>query len=209
MSDNRRIIIIGAGGQARETAWLARGIGHEVPGFVVSDLSRLGPHDSKDQLLGDYDWLHRNRHTFDALALGIGTPQARLRVAADLESSFDPSWWPPLFHPTNRFDRATCVIGHGAMISFSASVTVNVTLEPFVMLNGCTVGHESVIGRGSVINPGANISGGVTIGRGVLVGTGAQVLQYLTVGEGAIVAAGAVVTRSVDPGRTVKGVPAK
>src|SRR5208283_3932144 len=71
------------------------------------------------------------------------------------------------------------------------------------------VGHEATIGRGSVINPGANISGGVIIGREVLVGTGAQVLQYINVGDGAIVGAGAVVTKDVAPGAMVVGIPAK
>ena len=59
------------------------------------------------------------------------------------------------------------------------------------------------------MNPGANISGGVVIGSGVLIGTGAQVLQYLHVGAGAIVAAGAVVTRDVNAGITVVGIPAR
>ena len=73
----------------------------------------------------------------------------------------------------------------------------------------CTIGHESVIGRGAVLNPTVNISGGVTIGEGVLIGTGAQVLQYLTVGENATVGAGAVVSKNVEPGTTVVGIPAK
>ncbi len=47
------------------------------------------------------------------------------------------------------------------------------------------------------------------IGTGALIGTGAQVLQYLQVGAGAIVAAGAVVTRDVNPGTTVVGIPAR
>jgi acetyltransferase-like isoleucine patch superfamily enzyme len=71
------------------------------------------------------------------------------------------------------------------------------------------VGHEAHIGAGSVLNPGANIAGGVVLGKGVLVGTGAQVLQYLTVADGATVGAGAVVTKNVAAGETVVGVPAK
>ena len=206
----RRMVIIGAGGHARETALLARMLGHEVAGFVVSDLAKIGDRDSRDQILGDFDWLHRKRSSFDALAIGIGTPQARLRVAAALEPSFDADWWPVLVLPSNFYDPATCVLGHGCYVAAGVIMTVNVTLKPFAMLNfGCTIGHETVIGRGTVINPGANISGGITIGDGVLIGTGAQVLQYLTVGDGATVGAGAVVTRSVDAGVTVLGVPAQ
>jgi UDP-perosamine 4-acetyltransferase len=71
------------------------------------------------------------------------------------------------------------------------------------------LGHESKIGRACVVNPGANISGGVTIGAGTLVGTGAQIRQYLEIGMGATVGAGAVVVKSVKAGCTVVGVPAK
>ena len=79
-------------------------------------------------------------------------------------------------------DFGTARIGEGVLICVGVVGTVNVILDPFALCNfGCTLGHESRIGEGSVVNPGANISGGVTIGRGVLVGTGAQVLQYRTV----------------------------
>jgi acetyltransferase-like isoleucine patch superfamily enzyme len=74
---------------------------------------------------------------------------------------------------------------------------------------GCTLGHEARVGAGSVVNPGAHISGGVVIGSSALIGSGAQVLQYLRIGSGAIVGAGAVVTRDVSDGTTVVGVPAR
>ena len=73
----------------------------------------------------------------------------------------------------------------------------------------CTIGHESIVGRGAVLNPTVNISGGVKIGSGALIGTGAQVLQYLAVGDGATIGSGAVATKDVPPGATVVGIPAK
>ena len=211
----KRIVVIGAGGFARELKWLIREISaldrsdYEFVGYVVSDLTRLGELDSRDEVRGDLAWLRANRSQVDALAIGIGTPAARLAVSREL-ADFPPEYWPALVHPTARYDRETCTVGHGVILAAGVIATVNVHFEPFSMANlACTIGHESIIGAGSVLNPTVNISGGVDIGEGVLVGTGAQVLQYLRIGQGAVVGAGAVVTKDVPPGVTVVGVPAK
>jgi sugar O-acyltransferase (sialic acid O-acetyltransferase NeuD family) len=211
---NKRIVVIGAGGFAREVEWLIRDISragqgyYDFAGYVVSDTSKLGQHDSP--VLGDLSWLEKNASSVQSLALGIGNPAIRNRLGAELVQRFPQLGWPALVHPSVHVDRGSCTIGHGVLLCAGVIGTVNITFEPFCMLNlACTVGHEAVIGAGSVLNPTVNISGGVTLGRGVLIGTGAQILQYVKVGEGAQVGAGAVVTKDVLAGTTVVGVPAK
>jgi sugar O-acyltransferase (sialic acid O-acetyltransferase NeuD family) len=181
-----------------------------LAGYILRDAASLQSEAVDGPLLGDEEWLRRNRDAVDGLALGVGTPDGRLRIAANLLPEFDLSWWPVLIHPTAVYDRRTCTFSPGVMISAGAVLTVNIDMGPFSLANfGCTIGHESRLGRGTVVNPGANISGGVEIGEGVLIGTGAQVLQYLRIGHGAVVGAGAVVTRDVSPSTTVIGCPAK
>lgn len=213
-----RLVIVGAGGFAREVRWLSQEItaarspreGYDFVGYVVSDPATAGPHDSRDEILGDLGWLATRRGAWDVLALGIGNAAPRLRVADELEPLWGPDCWPALVHPTVRMDTASCRLGHGVLICAGVLGTVNLDFAPFAMANlSVTIGHESRIGRAACLNPTVNISGGVTIGAGTLVGTGAQVLQYLEVGAGATVGAGAVVAKPVAAGVTVVGIPAK
>jgi sugar O-acyltransferase (sialic acid O-acetyltransferase NeuD family) len=212
-----RLVIVGAGGLAREVVWLAREISgvsggpvYDCVGFVVSDLAKPGRDDSVDQVLGDIGWLDRNRDQVDALAIGIGNPAVRRRIGAELSRRFPQIAWPALIHPSVICDRETCRFGRGTIVCAGTIATANVVVDDFALVNlACTLGHECRIGAGSVLNPTVNISGGVVIGPGVLVGTGAQVLQYLKVGEAATVGAGAVVTKDVPAGQTVVGIPAK
>jgi sugar O-acyltransferase (sialic acid O-acetyltransferase NeuD family) len=219
MAAPQRLVILGAGGQARDVAWLVKEINacaglngerYELLGFVVSDLEQLGPHDSSAEVIGDLDWLTTHAASVDAVALGIGTPAARLRIAREVDERCPDLAWPALIHPTVLWDRETARIERGVTVCAGVVGTVNITLRELSLVNvACTLGHEAVIGRGTVINHAASISGGVALGDGVLIGTGARVLQYLEVGAGATVGAGAVVTRNVEPGAVVVGVPAR
>ena len=58
----KRIVMIGAGGMAREVRWLISEINLREPkwhflGYVISDLRAVMQRDSRDELLGDFSWL--------------------------------------------------------------------------------------------------------------------------------------------------------
>lgn len=212
----KRIAIVGAGGFAREVAWLISDIAHdqsrgknsktmEVAGFLVSDRSKVSERDS--DILGDFTWLEEN--DVDGLAMGIGSPEVRLRLGQELKQRFPLIPWPTLIHPSVKCG-ASCEFAEGVAICAGNIATVNVKIEEFAMVNlSCTIGHEASIGAGSVVNPITAISGGVNIGKGVLVGTHVAILQYISIGDHAVIGSGAMVNKDVAPNTTVMGVPAK
>jgi sugar O-acyltransferase (sialic acid O-acetyltransferase NeuD family) len=213
---SKRIAVVGAGGFARELAWLISDIAHdqsrqkhgetmEVAGFLVSEPTKVSERDS--DILGDFSWLEENH--VDGLAMGIGSPEVRLRLSQELKRRFPRIPWPALIHPSVKY-RESCQFREGVTIGAGTIATVNVKIEDFAMVNlSCTIGHETSIGAGSVVNLMAAIAGGVTIGKGVLVGSHAAILQYVSIGDHAVVGSGAMVIKDVAPNTTVVGVPAR
>ena len=100
-------------------------------------------------------------------------------------------------HPGARIGRGF-FIDHGfTVIGETAEIGDDVTIYQNVTLGGT--------------NPSAGVGGKrhPTIRSGVVIGSGAQVLGPVEVGEGAKIGANSVVTKDVEAGATMVGIPAK
>ena len=210
----RKIVIIGSGGLAREVEFLIEAINaeklvYEFLGYLVSDLKKLGPYDSRKKILGDFSWLDKQSEPIN-VAIGIGNPMSRSNVVSNLLGKKSNLIFPSLVHPSVIFDKNSVSVQQGVIICASNVLTVNIVLEEFSFINlSCTVGHEAHIGRCSVLNPSVSISGGVNIGDNVSIGTGTQILQYIKIGDNTIIGAGACVTKQLPSNVVAVGVPAK
>jgi len=113
-----------------------------------------------------------------------------------------------VFHPLSMVSRSATV-GGGTFIAPRAIVHTRARVGAHCIVNsGAIVEHECELGDNVHIAPGAILAGEVRIGRDTLVGIGACVLPGRRVGEGCVIGAGAVVTRDVESGMVVMGVPA-
>lgn len=106
-------------------------------------------------------------------------------------------------------------MGEGAILSPFVTFTSNIRIGKHFHANLYSyVEHDCVIGDYVTFAPGVKCNGNVIIEDHAYIGAGAiikqgQPGQPLVIGRGAVVGMGAVVNRSVPPGATVVGNPAR
>jgi sugar O-acyltransferase (sialic acid O-acetyltransferase NeuD family) len=217
MMPTREIAIYGAGGFAREVAWLVEscnGLAQEekykIVCFVDDELS------AHDTLLNGYPiiGLEKAKIRFPRASIvgGVGAPKTRMAMmnkARAIGFSFET-----IIHP--RVERSNRIkIGIGTIVCAGNILTVDISLGEHVQINlDCTIGHDVVLGDYTTLAPGVHVSGWVSLGKRVYIGTGAVILNGtkespLIIGDDAVIGGGACVTKSVAEGVTVVGIPAK
>lgn len=211
----KQIAIYGAGGFAREVAWLVQSCNvndekYQVVSFIDDDESNHGTVLNQIPVYG----LEESKRRFaDAYVVGgVGSPKIRemlMQKAAAGGFAFET-----IVHP--RVERSEWIdVGIGSVICAGNILTTNITLGEHIQINlDCTIGHDVVMEDFTTLAPGVHVSGCVRFGKRVYVGTGAVIINGtqempLTIGDDAVIGAGACVTKPVPPGATAVGVPAK
>jgi sugar O-acyltransferase (sialic acid O-acetyltransferase NeuD family) len=203
------LVIIGAGGHAREVYDIARAV-HGADRRLVRGFIADQPPSPDEAVLLDAPFLGGSgiiEHFDLDYVIGIGSPAVRSRFARLLTEHDRRA--AVLVHPQASVG-SNSELGPGVVLAPGARVTVDVRLGPHVHCNvNAVVSHDCRIGACTSISPGALLNGSVTVGERVFIGTGAIITPGRTVGDDAIIGAGAVVVDDVAPGVTVKGVPAR
>lgn len=211
----KQIAIYGAGGSAREVAWLIQSCiedseTYQVVCFIDDNEANHGTMLNGIPVMS----LETARQDYPNAKVvgGVGTPKTRQRLmekAAATGFEYDT-----IIHP--RVERSQWIeVGLGTVICAGNILTTNVILGQHVQINlDCTVGHDVIIGDYTTLAPGVHVSGCVELGQRVYVGTGAVIINGtrenpIVIGNDVVIGAGACVTKSIPDGLTVVGVPAK
>ena len=209
-----QIAVYGAGGFAREVAWLVEDCNvdqnYAVVCFIDDDPTLHGQVLNGIPVMSLADAYTRFPQAH--VVSGIGTPRKReLTMDKAAAAGFK---FTTLIHP--RVERSQFIeIGLGTVICAGNILTTNITLGKQVQINlDCTIGHDVIMGDYTTLAPGVHVSGWVHFGRRVYVGTGAVIINGtqenpLTIGDDTVIGAGACVTKSLPAGVTAVGVPAK
>jgi sugar O-acyltransferase (sialic acid O-acetyltransferase NeuD family) len=206
------VVILGAGGFARELYWVFLEANKQkkqwnVLGFLDDKPELNGAAICDLPVLGPMAWLERNRRKNIQVISSAGDPhtrQALAQRATTLGFRFST-----IIHPSARMSKWVD-LGPGTVITAGCVLTTQVKIGAHTLVNlNSTVGHDCVIGAYTNINPGCRISGAVCFGDGVYFGTGAVIIQGKSVGEWSVIGAGAVVTSDIPSYVTAVGVPCR
>lgn len=199
--------IFGAGGHAREVAWLARAIWGDslVIHHLVDEEAHLSPGQSRDLTKLA---VHAEPGWFVA---AVGDIALRRRAASELNNRGFPA--ATLVHPSAVL-APSAKIGEGSLIAAGSVIGTDVSIGAHAHVNvSCSISHDAELGDFATVSPGVHISGHVRVEPDAFIGTGASIINGapgnpLVIGRGAVIAAGACVIRDVGANSTVAGVPA-
>lgn len=197
----RDIVILGAGGFARELHQWCKDTGVNVRHFFTEK--------KKESEINGITVID-NLFLYDGFyyLCGVGDPELKKKLSDLAESKgLIPS--PPLIHPKTTIGEFN-TLEPGVIVCPGTIITVNCHIRKNVMINiGCTIGHDTMIGSYTTLSPGANISGNVEIGEKCYIGTNSSIREKIKIGTGAVVGMGAIIVKHCKEYKTYIGIAAK
>jgi len=202
----RDLVIVGAGGFARETA-AAAGPAWRVRGFVDDDPALLGTTRAGLPILGPV----ADVAGMDAaVVVCVGNPRnyaARRQIVERL--GLPARRWATVVHPSVSIGAGSRV-GPGSVLLAGTVLTADVTVGWHVaVMPQVVLTHDDRVGDYATIASGVRLGGGVVVDDGAYVGAGALVREGVKLGAGSLVGLGSVVLRDVPPEETWAGNPAR
>lgn len=208
-----KYIIWGSKGHAKVLSDTLALMGHSVCAIFDNDRSAFSVVDGAQIFHGveGFDYWKQGTDKLAAynglIAIGGDRGRDRIQIMNFLLSrAID---LPVLVHPS-AFVSCSSKILHGTQILAQAMISADCFIGKACIINNrCGIDHESVIGDGCHVAPGATLCGEVKLGENVMVGAGAVVLPRIQIGSNTTIGAGSVVTKSLPEGVVAYGNPAK
>jgi sugar O-acyltransferase (sialic acid O-acetyltransferase NeuD family) len=201
----KRIAIIGAGGQAKVVVATAQALGRKIEGLYDDKAENAGKTILGEKVRGTISDLSQHEDLKELeVVVAIGSNTARKKVVDAHGFSFAT-----LIHP-DAVIHETAKVREGSVIFAGAVLQPDVLIGAHCIINtGATVDHDCYFGDFVHIAPGVHLAGDVTLEEGVFLGIGTVVIPGRRIGAWTTVGAGGAVVTSLANHVTAVGVPAR
>src|SRR4051794_6660478 len=208
----RPLLIVGAGGFARETVEAIRAINAIAPtwrllGLLDDDPGRHGNVVAGVPVIGPLELVHHEPRAL--VVLTTGRPDnyvSRPLIAARL--GLPDARYATIVHPTATVG-STCTIGVGSVLLAPADLTADVVVgRHVVVMPQVVLPHDARVDDFATLASGVRVGGACHVAEGAYIGAAAVLREMITVGPRALVGMGSVVTRDVPGERKWMGSPA-
>lgn len=196
--NNKKLIILGAGGHGRVAAEIAEQLGYSVS-FLDDKKFDNGKVIGK---ISDF-----NKY-IDGYLFFVAIGNNELRKGLLTELSKSGAEIATLIHPKSAVSE-NATIEKGTVVMAGAVVNSGSRIGEGCILNTCSsVDHDCNIADFVHISVGAHLAGNVKIGKESFVCAGATVINNISICEKCTIGAGAVVIKDITESGTYIGVPA-
>ena len=198
MKTVRDILIIGAGGIGRETAWIIEEINEVKPtwnllGYIDENSEIHGKELNGYKVLGGLEVLEKLEEK-PYVVVAIANCSVKKSIVTKLGEKYN---FATIIYPTVKVSKFI-QIGQGTIMYPGVILTVNTKIGNHVLISGnCTIGHDTVIGDYSSLLWGSNFSGYDTIGESCFIGVGTKVIQGINISKENKISAGITVIEDV------------
>lgn len=179
----------------------------EFLGYIDDDPSTHGTSPFAYPVLGGSDILKESQFEDVYFSSMVGS-STKARKAVHQKVVNAGRHWTNLVHP--GVDLSDVNLGVGTVLHEGVILCPGVRLGDGCLVNfGTIIGHETIIQNYLCTGINVTFNGRIKVEDEVYIGSGAVIQGNLTLGHGCTIGSGAVVTRDVEPGSTVVGVPAR
>lgn len=192
------ILIIGAGGIGRETAWIIEEINEVKPtwnllGYIDENSEMHGKELNGYKVLGGLEVLEKLEEK-PYVVVAIANCSVKKSIVTKLGEKYN---FATIIYPTVKVSKFI-QIGQGTIIYPGVILTVNTKIGNHVLISGnCGIGHDTVIGDYSSVLWGSNFSGYDTVGESCFIGVGSKVIQGIDISKENKISAGITVIEDV------------
>lgn len=200
------MIVAGAGGHALELLDILISQGMTENLYFFDGLNSISIFQDKYPVLKTMDQVRQKFLEDPRFILGTGNPKVRFKIYQDF-SKIGGILFPV---KGTGLVYSNFAINNDADIFNLCFIGAKTEIGKGSLINtGAQIHHEVKIGEFSEINPGAVLLGKVEVGSFCSIGANATILPKVKIGDNVIVGAGSVVTQDVPDGVTVVGVPGR